>query len=74
MISGVEGWKVPESQERTRHHGVEEELVKTHVGFFGAYSTYELEGLLGREGIHLKWLQRSLGDRRISSGGREEWT
>jgi hypothetical protein len=65
-VDGRKGVEIPEAEEGTCHGGVEEELVEAHVGFLGAYSAYELDGLLGREGIH-SWMasERSLGDRRL---------
>jgi hypothetical protein len=46
--------KLPGSQERSCHYGVEEKLVEAHVGFLCADSADQLDCLLGSEGIHLE--------------------
>lgn len=44
-----------ESEKRTAHAGIEEQLIKSHVRLLGTDPGDQLGGLLGGEGVHCAW-------------------
>lgn len=48
---------LPKSKESSGCRGAEEQLVHSHVSFLGADPADQLDCLLGREGVHCKFLR-----------------
>ncbi len=64
--SEVEFLDLPKAEQGTRHEGVPEQFVPSHMRLLASYSRDQLDGLLGGEGVHCLGRKETTTDRGLA--------